>query len=161
MPPAHSSTKGWAKHLNRCSDPTLGHSPTLDSYEEPPCAPLRKQVWEPNTCPCSLLLQQDPWWSLARKNEEEEEKKHIGSDIISAVTYNSEKHRGYTGGKRRQRTQLKDQGPKWKENCVCPKHSSKERLREHLVGCIQAHLTPNAQSPESPWQHDIFLFLFR
>lgn len=61
------------------------------------------------------------------KNKEEE-KKHIGSDIISAVTYSNEKHRGYTGGKRRQRTQLKDQGSKSKESCVCPRHYSKERL---------------------------------
>ena len=32
--------------------------------------------------------------------KKKEEKKHIGSDIIPAATYSSEKHRGYTGGKK-------------------------------------------------------------
>ena len=37
---------------------------------------------------------------LEKKKKKKEEKKHIGSDIIPAATYSSEKHRGYTGGKK-------------------------------------------------------------
>ena len=39
MPPALSTTNGWAEHLSHPSGPTPGHTPTLTPHKEPACPP--------------------------------------------------------------------------------------------------------------------------